>query len=60
MAGCCGREGGSRRIGLVIWVLAGLVLLGIWVAHQVGLAEAETPSSSVGSMTGSTPAGMRP
>ncbi|MBX9626691.1 MAG: hypothetical protein K2X82_23015 [Gemmataceae bacterium] len=53
MAGCCGRDGGSRRVGVALWVLAGLLLLGIWVARQVGLTDPETPA---GAMTGSAPA----
>lgn len=60
MAGCCGRDGGSRRVGVALWVLAGIVLLGIWVARQVGPADPETPSRSAGAVTGSAPAEMRP
>lgn len=42
MAGCCGRDdesGGGRLVGWAVWLLAGLVLLGIWIARQVGLAD---------------------
>lgn len=42
MAGCCGRDDGSRGgrwVGWAIWVLAGLVLLGIWIARQAGLTD---------------------
>lgn len=57
MAGCCGRDGGSRRVGVALWwVLAGLVLLGVWVVRQVGLADPETPPRSAGAVTGSAPA----
>ena len=48
MAGCCGRDGGSRRVGATVWLLSGLVLLGVWVARQVGPAGLGTPSRSAG------------
>lgn len=60
MAGCCGREGGSRRVGVALWVLGGLVLLGIWIIQHVGSADPETPSRPAGSMTGAAPAETRP
>lgn len=60
MAGCCGRDGGSRRVGVAVWVLAGLVLLGVWIVRQVGSADPETPSRSGGSMTGAAPTVPRP
>lgn len=60
MAGCCGQDGGSRRVGVAVWVLAGLVLLGVWIARQVGPADPETPSRSTVPVTGAptvTPSG---
>lgn len=60
MAGCCGREGGSRWVGFAVWVMAGLVLLGIWVVRHVDPADPVTPAHSVGSMTDAPLAETRP
>lgn len=51
MAGCCGRDGGSRWVGVTVWVLTGLVLLGVWIARQGGPADPEQPSRPAGPMT---------
>ena len=53
MAGCCGRDeksGWSRHLGVILWLLMGLALLGVWVGRQTGLITegSDTPAGQVG------------